>query len=89
MSKKMDNLDTAAVAQGREGFERGVSLLTVITMVMAAAKGAEADEARALSYALGFAEALIDRIRNPFSIGEPVDPPDGVIDFAKQSIGGA
>ena len=74
MSDNADKIDVAAVAKGREGFELGVSLLTVIVMVMAAGNSSEAEEARALSYALGFAEALVDRIRNPVTIAGEIDP---------------
>lgn len=53
------------VQAGREAFDNGTSLRSVIEKVMAADVSGEDHEDDVMSFVIGFADALLDRLRVP------------------------
>lgn len=75
MSNDSDKIDELAFGDGRSAFNSGASLRDVWEVVQHAADasdvaGLEVAEVRAMSFALGYADAFVDRVRRGL---QPVD----------------
>lgn len=59
----MTAVDIEKYNEGRRGFDEGQSLLAVFEKLQAASLGDARAEVGAISHALGFADAALDRLR--------------------------
>lgn len=61
---RMDAFDEASYREGRADFTNGLSLRSLVEQYAAAEAQGIAHETKAMSRALGFADALLDKLRS-------------------------
>ena len=65
----MNKIDDASYQEGRAAFAAGTSIRQIVEQIMAS--GHAPDDVKAISSALGFADALIDQLRRPLIVSQP------------------
>lgn len=65
-----DKIIDASYNNGRANFAVGGTLRALFARLDAAETGTPDDEAKAMSFALGFADALIDQLRAPMVVAK-------------------